>query len=900
MREDRVGRGDGRIDELLTRGLVAWVEAVRRRARPVLVATALASVVLLGYAATHLGITTRHTALLADDLPFWEAYLEFAEVFPILDEALLVVVDAENPGRARDATTALADRLARQPDLFGSVYAPGGGEFFERHALLYLNVTELEDLSDQMASVQPILAEIARDRSLANLAVVLREGVDRARTDPELPVDMSVVFDSLSLAVRAVLEGRPRPISWAELLVERALPEESSRRLIILHPIYDYESLLPGRAAVRAVRATVAELGLDAEPGLRVRITGNVALNTEEMVLVARQAALGALATFVLVGGILFAALRSRRLVGAILVALLVGLVWTAAFAAFAVGTLNVVSVAFAILFIGLGVDFGIHLGMRYAELAHGGGDDGEVLVRACGSVGGSLLLCAFTTAMGFYVFVPTGYRAVGELGLISGTGMLISLFCTLTVLPALLALWPRSDRGHEWQQAPWVERTLIGIAVRQPRRVQAVAAVLALLSLLALPYARFDHNVINMRNASTESVQTFNDLLSESKTSPWSIDALAPDFESAVATAERLRGLDVVERAVTLADYVPEEQDEKLEILADIAMFVPAPPGDVPLEWAPLADQVEALRALEQSLRAPWLGSGDARRTESARRAADHLKRFLTRLESIEGKREQLESFEESLTGALPDQMRRLWRALEPDPVSLEDLPRDLVVRMLAPDGRARVQVLPSENLGDIDAFARFVEGVRVEAPRVTGSAVSLLEWGRTVSRSFRQALASAVVAIALLLWLLWRRLRDMALVLVPLLVAAGLTVATAVALGIRFNFANVLVLPLLLGMGVDSGIHLVHRHRSALGSDSAATAPELGLLGTSTARAVFFSALTTMGSFGSLALSTHPGIASLGRLLLIGVTFTLLCNLVLLPALIAGRAPSPRRSPE
>jgi hypothetical protein len=365
------------------------------------------------------------------------------------------------------------------------------------------------------------------------------------------------------------------------------------------------------------------------------------------------------------------------------------------------------------------------------------------------------------------------------------------------------------------------------------------------------------------------------------------------------VATAERLRELDVVERAVTLADYVPEEQDEKLEILADIAMFVPAPPGDTPPESAPLADQVAALRALQHSLRSSWLGSGDARRAESARRAADHLERFLTRLELIERKQEQLDSFEKSLTGALVDQMRRLWRALEPGPVSLADLPRDLVVRMLAPDGRARIQVLPSEDLGEMEACAGFVDGVRVEAPQATGSAVSLLEWSRTVSRSFRQALASAVVAVALLLWLLWRRLGDMILVLVPLLLAAGLTVAAAVVLGIRFNFTNVVVLPLLLGIGVDSGIHLVHRHRSALGNGSAATAPEVGLLGTSTARAVFFSALTTMGSFGSLALTTHPGLASLGRLLLIGVTFTLLCNLVLLPALIASRRPSAEREP-
>jgi predicted RND superfamily exporter protein len=180
----------------------------------------------------------------------------------------------------------------------------------------------------------------------------------------------------------------------------------------------------------------------------------------------------------------------------------------------------------------------------------------------------------------------------------------------------------------------------------------------------------------------------------------------------------------------------------------------------------------------------------------------------------------------------------------------------------------------------------------VQTVAPHATGSAVSLLYWGRAVVDSFRDALGLAVLAIASLLWVLWRRLADMALVLLPLLLAAALTTATAVILDIRFNFANVLVLPLLLGIGVDSGIHLVHRHRVAHGREMDSAAPEVELLGTSTAQAVLFSALTTMGSFGSLALSTHPGLASLGQLLLIGVIYTLVCNLIVLPALIARKA--------
>jgi hypothetical protein len=344
MDRDPAGRADGRIERLLNRALVGWTHAVRVRARPVLVVTALVTAALTGLAAGRLGLTTHHTALLSEDLPFWKDYNEFAQVFPILDEALLVVVDAETPGRARDATDVLAARLAADSQFFDSVYVPGGGEFFERHALLYLSVEELEDLSDHLASVQPLLAELARDRSLRNLAHVLQQGLEYVQRDPGFAVNLTAVFDSLSLAAEAVLEGRPRPISWSELLLERSLPGESSRRLIVVQPRLEYDRLLPARRAMGRVREAAAALGFDREPGLQVRITGNVALNTEEMSTVARQAIAAAAGSFLLVGGVLFLALRSRNLVLSILLTLLVGLIWTAAFAALAVGQLNVVS----------------------------------------------------------------------------------------------------------------------------------------------------------------------------------------------------------------------------------------------------------------------------------------------------------------------------------------------------------------------------------------------------------------------------------------------------------------------------------------------------------------------------------------------------------------------------
>jgi predicted RND superfamily exporter protein len=312
-----------------------------------------------------------------------------------------------------------------------------------------------------------------------------------------------------------------------------------------------------------------------------------------------------------------------------------------------------------------------------------------------------------------------------------------------------------------------------------------------------------------------------------------------------------------------------------------------------VPPSEVPLANQIATLRALETAMRAPWLAEGDPTRAESAAGAARHLRRFLARLETLDRKEEELARFERSLIGALPAQMQLLWQASDPDRIMLETLPKALTRRMVSSEGAARVEVLPSQDLADNEAHARFVDTVRSVAPNATGSAVTVLEFGRAVARSFREALAYAIFAVALLLWFLWRRLGDMALVMVPLALAALLTVATAGVLDISFNFANVIVLPLLLGVGVDSGIHLVHRHRVTIETTGSARPPERELLETSTAQAVFFSALTTMASFGSLAFSSHVGFASLGQLLLIGMAYTLLANLVVLPALLALRRP-------
>jgi hopanoid biosynthesis associated RND transporter like protein HpnN len=847
----------------------------------------LATAGILFYAGTHLGIEGATEALLDHDLPFRQAERRYQEAFPILYENIFVVVDALTPEGAGEAASALATRLQAQPRYFHRAYLPGGGAFFDQHAFLYLETEELEDLADRLAEVQPYLAELSRDGSLRGLASMMARGVRAVREGDVSGTELVAMFDHFGDALRAGAEGRPFHLSWAEVLAGRELDTEARRRFLLVQPVLDFDALQPAKEPILAVRRIAGELGLTPEHGVQVRITGDVALSYEEMEAVRGQAAMAGLASFVLVGLILSLGLRSARLVLATLLTLLVGLAWTAGFTAVAIGHFNMISVSFAVLFIGLGVDFGIHFCIRYRELASRGVRHADALVETAQSVGSSICLCAATTAIGFFAFVPTDFVGVAELGLISGAGMFISLFCTLTLLPALVSMRPVSFRSAPTGGFAWKRAGLMALPVRHPRGVRASALVLGVGAVFLLPKARFDNNPLNVRDPSSESVRTFNELLEKGGTSPWSINAVAEDVASANMLAEELRKLETVGRVITVTDYIPSDQSLKLDIIGDVAVFLAPPPregGTVP--GPRVEEQVAALRDLAAAVE-KLLAEGSPPELEaSARKLDTELARYLSHLAEQGDPSESVAALEASVLGTLSEQLRVLNAALTAGQVTFEKLPDALLERMIAADGRVRVQIFPRENLGDNAALAAFVESVRQVVPGATGSAIEILESGRSVVGALRQAMLSAVAVISLVLLLLWRRPTDTALVLVPLALAATLTVAAAVLADIPFNFADVIVLPLLLGIGVDSGIHLVHRVRTSGGEDA-------NLLGTSTARAVAYSALTTIASFGSLGFASHLGLATLGRLLTLGVGFTILCNLLVLPSLIALRQP-------
>jgi hopanoid biosynthesis associated RND transporter like protein HpnN len=881
-----------RFEAALSDRLVAWVRRVDEHAKAVLGLIGVLTVSLFAFASFNLGINSDNVSLIAEHLPARQNYLAFTRSFPNIENVILVVIDGETPELARHAATTLETALEGRSDLVHDVYVPGSGEFFEKHGLLYRDLDDLDDFALQMSQVQPILASLERDPTVANLARLIEYALDEQKNAEGALSELTVLLDRVGDATVEAYQEFPLAVSWEEILLRGSSIETVTRWVLVVDPVLDFDSLFAASKPMAEIRRLAIDAELDPNHGIRVRLTGNPVLNYEEMKGLLWDIGLGGVITFFVVLVVLWRALHSLRLVIAAVITLLVGLIWTGAFAAAAVGALNLISIAFGILFIGLGVDFTIHIGMAYADALRNDPEHAGVHSRALDfairKVGSSLVICTATTATGFYVFIPTDNLGVAELGLIAGTGMIINLLLTTTLFPSLLTTVCRLDPERDLKKSLTFDNPWWGALTRKPSLVTGVAAVLFGLGVWQASQVQFDANVVRMRDPETESVQVFNEMLIEAgQRSPWPMDAVADDLESATRMARELEELEVVDLALSLSDYIPSDQEEKLEILEDIGFLLDVPGSGAEDRESPSTEaQIAALRSLRDVLLDPALEGDDRVLASSMRGLRKSLDEFLVRTEDDANVEDALDRLEEVLLGGLTSQLDRLRDATFVNAIELGDLPDQLRKRMLSEDGRARVQIFPAEVLIEEEAFTRFAQEVQKVAPGATGLPMNMIAFAEATRDSFREALLYAMVLISTFLFLLWRRPRPVLLVLAPLLLSNVLTVGVMAAFGIAFNFANVVVIPLLLGIGVDSGIHLVHRAQA-----HAAEAHPENLLGSTTARAVFYSALTTTASFGTLALSSHRGVASLGIVLSIGMTLTVMSNLIVLPALLALR---------
>jgi len=825
----------------------------------------------LQYLSKNIAIDTSTGEMLSDKLDFRKFNNEMDAAFPQFSDNLLIVIDGQSIDLANQAALKLSSIMRANPKVFGSIYDLEGDDFFQTNGLLYLDVDKLHELSDKLAEAQPFLASLWRDPSLRGLFELLGKALDSSNElRAGLTLDIVPLLDSISEVVEAQSQKQFAQLSWRQMMQATDEGKDAKRRFLLIQPVLDFSSLQPASLAMDEIRNLVKDLKLTQSYGLQVRISGSAALEQEELESVKDGMGLASIVSFILVMGLLMIGLRQGWLVISCLITLVMGLIWTGAFAIAALGSLNLISVAFAVLFIGLSVDFGIHYALRYQECLLDGLKASDALVRAAHSVGGTLTLTAVGAAIAFYSFLPTDYNGLAELGLIAGTGMFIALIANITLLPALLVLRPLHVA-----QKPQINRYKHNKTAQNALRDHSKPItygfiITAALALLVVPKVVFDFDPLNLKNRQTESMATLIDLMSNKRISPYTIDIISKNLKSGKSLAERLTTLDEVESTETIADYVPQDQSEKLDIIMAMSLFLSPAFSTTPITAPSTKEkQISIIQFIKQL---------ESTRKPSIQKSTSRLASALSSISHTEGNTIELE---QRLLLHLPSLLKTLKKSLDAGPVTLANLPRSLVERKITIDGRIKIKVFPKYDLSNRTHLTEFVDTVRDLAPRAIGAPVVILEAGRAILNAFYQAGALSIAIIMVMLYLIFGSVKDVFFVFAPLILAGVFTLAASALFGLAFNFANVIVLPLLFGLGVAGGIHLVARAR-ALESETM-DAPS------STPRAIMFSAFTTIGSFGSIALSKHPGTASMGLLLTIAITLTLICTLVFLPALMS-----------
>ncbi|RYY11390.1 MAG: hopanoid biosynthesis-associated RND transporter HpnN, partial [Alphaproteobacteria bacterium] len=538
----------------------------------VIALVALVTVASAGVAAHLFKINTDVERLIDKDVPWRQDEINYEKAFPQRTGTLVAVIDGKTPEEAEEAAAEFSAALVSHKDMIESVYRPDGGAFYEKNGFLLMSQEELTKTTEQLVQQQGLLGPLAADPSLRGIMRVLGLGARGIKSGD------------------AKLEDLERPMA----------------------------PLQPGANATEVVRKVASDLKINTLGGPefagapRMRLTGPVAVADDEFATLSEDALLNYSVTVGAIVLFLWLALRSAPLIGAVLITTFAGLIVTAGLGLLMVGELNPISVAFAALFVGLGIDFGIQFAVRYRADRFEQPDLLSAMRAAAHGVGWSLTLAAISLIAGFFAFLPTAFRGVSELGLIAGVGMIVAYLFSLTLLPALIAVFkPKGEREAvetTWLAGvdPWIIRN------RKPILIGVGVITLAGVPLLfKLP---FDSNPMHLRSPKVESISTYLDLIKDPATSPNIIDVMAPSVDAVPALADKLLKLKSVAKVIDINTFVPPDQDQKLATIAETAQLLgpvlnpgrkPPPPTDADNVKA-IKEAVTALRGIASSSNAP------------------------------------------------------------------------------------------------------------------------------------------------------------------------------------------------------------------------------------------------------------------------------------------------------
>ena len=857
--------------------------------------TAFSSVWL---AAEKLSFKNNRGDLVAKNLGYVEAYEKYRQEFEDFDGMMVVVAD-EDPGEMRKFVDFFVTKLKSHPQAFSTVLHKIDTEYFRKKALLYLDQDELTDLGIKIKSHENFLRKINKSPGLNELLesinAEMSEGIvnslltgflgdEDSKGDEDETGDLSLLIELEKQMILSVQGSELYRSPWSSfftgnnksLLEEGYLASEDEGLMFILMvPNEDIGGVSAISESISLLRKLIDE-ARTFFPGVEVGLTGEDIIASDEMETTQLDVQMAS--QIALLGVALLFIIAYRGVVKPLFAvfALVIALCWSIGWATLVVGHLNILTIVFTTILIGLGIDFGIHILERYKEERISGGDVFHALQKTVQGTGRGNFAGAVTTAMAFGGMIFTDFIGIVELGKISGGGILFCMISMILVLPALISLEEKLRKPKYSQKRFELKESLLENFFKNYRLIIFVSTIVSIVSIFSFRAVVFDYNLLNLQAHGTEAVKYEMKVIEKVGRSAWSVALLSDSLEETVRKHHALEKLSTVGRVESIVSILPKNQKEKIEYIDKLR------PVFKNLEVNPRISSVSQPNLMKtmKKIRFKLQGRGDRVGVDEARRL---VQLFLDESEekSAETMGKRLNKFSENLFADYRDKIADLKKNVDISPVGMPEIPESVRKRYVSKNGVYLIIAYPSVDVWDIDQREEFVSQLRQVDPSVTGNAIHMFESTRLMRDGYFQGGIFAMIAICIYLLFSFGTVRATLIVLLPVVVGAIWTVGIMDLLGVSFNLANLVILPLIIGIGVVNGVHMVHRYREEADKN-------INILSRSTGQGVVLSSLTTMIGFGSLMVADHQGIYSLGLVLTLGVGCCLVASITLLPSIL------------
>lgn len=854
--------------------------------------TLVAGLVLavLAMAASHrwMGFRTNRLDLLNPNSQFNRRWLQYVREFGDQEDVVVVV---EGPGRRQvlPVRNALAERIAQNTQLFHSVLWRIDSSRLRAKGLYYLSPEELEHLEKFLDRLEPVvqgrwdwLNMVLLGGALCMERAGARDAVSAAAADEQLihfAQSLQAALDNTYLSLwpeMASPAAPPEPSDAQELL------SSGGRVGLIVFKLVQRDAqgqFVHGTQAIAALRAMIAEAQRE-HPEVRIGLTGLPVIEHDEMKSSETSMTQVSLVSLVGVSLLFVAGFGGWRHPLLAVISLTVGTAWAMGYITLAIGHLNILSSAFAVILIGQGIDFSMYYVAKYLELRKRIASPRRALVETIATVGPGVATGAITTAVAFFMAGLTEFTGVAELGIIAGGGILLCWIAGMTLLPAMIHLadtrFPSAHVPRPVDVRCWLDPLL-----RRPGWLLAGCAAITIFLGCGLGRLTYDYNLLHLQARGLESVELEQKLLRQTDYNASFALSIADDPQEVLARKKQFLALGCVKRVEEIVSLFPSQVARKRPrveaIHRRLAALLPivAAGGPPPIP-VPHPDELASvlLRAQQLMAHSPKAAEFHA----LVERAMDSLNRL-----PPQECQARLMAFQHRLGAELLGRLAGLHAVSNPEPPQAGDLPASLVSRFVSPGGKHLMKVYCAGDVWDIDTMKQFVDAVRSVDPNATGNPLQIYEASNQMRRSYEEAALYALLIIVPVVFLDFRSLGFTLLALLPLGVGMLQMFGLMGLLGIPLNPANMIVLPLILGIGIDAGVHVVHDYRAQTGPYRVSP---------STASAVVINTLTNMAGFGSLMIASHRGLQSLGRVLTLGLTCCLFTALVMLPAMLSLRS--------